>query len=94
MRATRGSASLGSKPPKSADSSTRLLKDQVPHEVMLLDDGDSTLIANALEMPELHAEIERAIWQVRNDIRAKQETKEEKKEEQQDEVKEEDKDKK
>lgn len=94
MRATRGSTSLDSKPPKSADSSTRLLNDQVPHEVMLLKDGDSTLIANALEMPELHTEIERAIWQVRNDIRAKQETKQEKKEEQQDEVKEEDKDKK
>lgn len=98
MRATRGSASLDSKPPKSADCSTRLLKDQVPHEVMLLEDGDSTLIANALEMPELHTEIERAIWQVRNDIRAKQETKQEtkqeKKGEQQDEVKGEDKDKK
>lgn len=93
MRATRGSTSLGSKPPKSSDSSTPLLKDQVPHEVMLLEEGDSTLIANALEMPELHAEIERAIWQVRKDIRAKQEAKEEKKD-LQDQVKEEDKDKK
>lgn len=60
---------------------------------MLLQEGDSTLIANALEMPELHAEIERAIWQVRNDIRVKQEAKEQK-EDQQDEVKGEDKDKK
>lgn len=93
MRATRGSASLGSKPPKSADSSTPLLKNQLPHEVMLLQEGDSTLIANALEMPELHAEIERAIWQVRNDIRAKQEAKEEK-DDQKDQVKDEDKDKK
>lgn len=59
---------------------------------MLLQEGDSTLIANALEMPELHAEIERAIWQVRNDIRTKQEAKD--KENQKDEVKEEDKDKK
>ncbi|KFY45393.1 hypothetical protein V494_00971 [Pseudogymnoascus sp. VKM F-4513 (FW-928)] len=98
MRATRGSPSLGSKPPKSADSSTRLLKDQVPHEVMLLEDGDSTLIANALELPELHAEIERAIWQVRNDIRTKQEKEDQKdqvkEEDQKDQVKEEDKDKK
>ena len=93
MRATRGSVSLGSKPPKSADSSAPLLKDQLPHEVMLLQEGDSTLIANALEMPELHAEIERAIWQVRNDIRTKQEAKEQK-EDQKAEVKEEDKDKK
>lgn len=93
MRATRSIATLGSKPPKTADSSTPLLKDQVPHEVMLLEDGDSTLIANALEMPELHAEIERAIWQVRNDIKSKQEAKEEK-EHQKDQVKEEDKDKK
>ncbi|OBT47735.1 hypothetical protein VE00_02190 [Pseudogymnoascus sp. WSF 3629] len=92
-RATRGSLSLGSKPPKSADSSAPLLKDQLPHEVMLLQEGDSTLIANALEMPELHAEIERAIWQVRNDIRVKQEAKEQK-EDQKDKVKEEDKDKK
>jgi hypothetical protein len=92
MRATRGSISLGNKPPKSADSSAPLLKDQLPHEVMLLQEGDSTLIANALEMPELHAEIERAIWQVRNDIRTKQEAKD--KENQKDEVKEEDKDKK
>jgi hypothetical protein len=60
---------------------------------MLLQEGDSTLIANALEMPELHAEIERAIWQVRNDIRVKQEAKEQK-EDQKDKVKEEDKDKK
>lgn len=59
---------------------------------MLLQEGDSTLIANALEMPELHAEIERAIWQVQNDIRTKQEAKD--KENQQDEVKEENKDKK
>lgn len=93
MRATRGSSSLGSKPPKSSDSSAPLLKDQVPHEVMLLEEGDSTLIANALEMPELHAEIERAIWQVRKDIQAKQEAKEDKKD-QRDQVKEEDKDEK
>lgn len=93
MRATRGSASLGSKPPKSADSSTPLLKNQLPHEVMLLQEGDSTLIANALEMPELHAEIERAIWQVQNDIRAKQKAKEEK-DDQKDQVKDEDRDKK
>lgn len=60
---------------------------------MLLQEGDSTLIANALEMPELHAEIERAIWQVQNDIRAKQKAKEEK-DDQKDQVKDEDRDKK
>ncbi|KFY23855.1 hypothetical protein V493_05589 [Pseudogymnoascus sp. VKM F-4281 (FW-2241)] len=91
MKATRGSISLDNKPPKTADSSTPLLK--VSHEVMLLDEGDSTRIANALQIPELHAEIERAIWQVRNDIRAKQEAKE-KKDDQKAKVEDEDKDKK
>ena len=47
---------------------------------MLLGKGDSSLIAKALEMPELHAELERAIWQVQSDIQAKQALREEKQE--------------
>lgn len=32
---------------------------------MLLERGDSARIAKALEIPQLHTELERAIWQVR-----------------------------
>lgn len=100
MKATRGNAILGSKPSKSTDPSPPLLGNQEPDEVMLLGKGDSTLIAKALEMPELHAELERAIWQVQTDINTRRKLREgnqelkKSEEKQEDQVKDRDQDKK
>lgn len=67
MKAMRPSVTLGSNTPKPADSSTPLLENKHLDEVMLLGEGDSARIAKALGMPELHAELDRAIWQVESE---------------------------
>jgi hypothetical protein len=54
--------------------------DGMPKEVMLLDKSNAPLIAQALELPELEVELERAIWQVESSMKSKQELQEEKQE--------------
>ena len=49
-------------------------------EDILLAKKSGKIIADALEVPALEEEIERAIWQVKRSLRSKQEYKEEKKE--------------
>jgi hypothetical protein len=51
-----------------------------PNEILLLDRWNSKLITKALEIPELEVELDRAIWQVENALKAQQELKEEKEE--------------
>lgn len=66
MKATRGSITLNPKEANASPGETTPLLDDAPMEpeVLLLGKGDSARIAQALEMPELHAELDRAIWQV------------------------------
>lgn len=52
-------------------------KQQLPEQMLLLK-GDGALIAKCLEIPELGAEVERAVWQVQRSIKAQAEFKEEK----------------
>jgi hypothetical protein len=80
MKATRGSLTLDPKSKKPATSSTPLLERDEPDEVMLLDTDDSARIAKALDMPELHAELDRAIWQVQKALKSEKELQEEKEE--------------
>jgi hypothetical protein len=47
-------------------------------EVVLLGEGDGKRISEALDMPELHQEIDRAIWQVKRDLDSKHALEEEK----------------
>jgi hypothetical protein len=49
-------------------------------ETMVLHKSDGKRIAEALEIPELNIELDRAVWQVEKDLKAKKELKEEKKE--------------
>lgn len=69
---TTSTASTHSSPdPKTADGK---------HEAMLLDKTNAPTIAKALEIPELEVELARAVWQVENSMKAKEELKEEKQE--------------
>lgn len=70
MKATRGSITLDPKTKKPANSSTPLLERNELNEVILLGKGDSSRIAKALDMPELHAELDRAIWQVQKALKS------------------------
>ena len=54
--------------------------EELDPEVLLLGEGDSERIAKTLEMPELHAEIDRAIWQVQRSMQGEKELEEEKQE--------------
>lgn len=47
-------------------------------ERILLSKRDGKLIAGILEVPELEAELARAVWQVERSLRAEEELKEEK----------------
>ena len=47
---------------------------------MLLSKKSGKIIAEVLEIPALEEEVERAIWQVKRQLRGKKELKEEKKE--------------
>ncbi len=66
----RGTVTLD---PKSAETESGdkipLLDDAaLAPEVLLLGEGDSKRISEVLDMPELHAELDRAIWQVKRDL--------------------------
>lgn len=50
----------------------------VKQEQMLLDQSSGELIAEYLQVPEMAAEIKRAVWQVERSLNAKQELGEEK----------------
>jgi len=47
-------------------------------ETMVLHKSDGKRIAEALEIPELNIELDRAVWQIERDLKAKKELKEEK----------------
>ena len=47
-------------------------------ETMLLHASDGEEIAKALDIPELQMELDRAVWQVENDLEAKRKMKDEK----------------
>lgn len=50
-----------------------------PNEEMVLHKSDGTRIAEALKIPELDVELDRAVWQVEKALRAAKELREEKK---------------
>lgn len=84
------SPSLTPTPPSSApqpSASASVAATDTPHkvaegeaEVLLLQPGDSLRISKELAMPELHAELDRAIWQVQRALSAERELVEEKEE--------------
>ena len=45
---------------------------------MLLSQADGIVIAECLQIPELASEVERAVWQVENEIKARKELEDEK----------------
>jgi len=49
-----------------------------PEDAMVLDGSNAKPIAEALELPELEAELERAIWQVDNSLKSNEELQKEK----------------
>ncbi len=53
-------------------------KDNKQKDAMVLNTWNAKLIAKALELPELEAELERAIWQVENSLKSKEELQKEK----------------
>ena len=63
-----------------ASNSTEGLTAQDREEKLLLSQDSGEVIAGHLEIPELAAEIKRAVWQVEKSLKAKQELKAEKKE--------------
>ena len=79
MKATRGSITLNPKEANAIPGETEPLLVNAPMEpeVLLLSKGDTARIARALEMPELHAELDRAIWQVEQALGKEKELKEE-----------------
>lgn len=79
MKATCGSITLNPKEANAEPGDTEPLLEDAPMEpeVLLLGKGDSARIAQALEMPELHAELDRAIWQVEQALGREKELKEE-----------------
>lgn len=79
MKATRGSITLNPREANAEPGETSKLLDDAPMEpeVLLLGEGDSARIAQALEMPELRAELDRAIWQVKKALGKDQDLKEE-----------------
>lgn len=46
---------------------------KIPAEQMLLSEADGILIADSLKIPELAPEVERAVWQVEREIKARKE---------------------
>jgi Mitochondrial K+-H+ exchange-related len=52
-----------------------------PRETMVLHRWNSKVIAQALEVPELEVELDRAIWQVEGSLREREESNEENKKE-------------
>ena len=63
----------------SASSSTASRETEVEDgEEMLITKSSGTVIAKWLDIPEIHTEIDRAVWQVERSIRARQELNEEK----------------
>ena len=46
---------------------------KMPAEKMLLSEADGILIADSLKIPELAPEVERAVWQVEREIKARKE---------------------
>lgn len=79
MKATRSSIPLNPKEAnaESEDTEPLLENASMEPEILLLGKGDSARIAQALEMPELHAELDRAIWQVEQALGREKELKEE-----------------
>jgi len=79
MRAVRDGTVIATKPIPISQSTTEAgPKASESKETLVLDRWNATLIARALELPELEAELDRAIWQVENSIRSKAELREEK----------------
>lgn len=79
MKATRGSITLNPREANAEPGDTEPLLEGAPMEpeVLLLGKEDSGRISQALEMPELHAELDRAIWQVEQALGREKELKEE-----------------
>lgn len=85
MRHPRGTITLDARTANATPEESRPLlakegteqEEDLEPEVLLLGKGDSERIARTLEMPELHAEIDRAIWQVQRSMRSEKELAEE-----------------
>ncbi|KAG4028890.1 hypothetical protein MFRU_018g00030 [Monilinia fructicola] len=64
---------------KDAAHTTTSNSNMVHDETMLLHSSDGQEIASALNIPELQMELDRAVWQVENDLEAQRKLKEEEK---------------
>lgn len=80
MSAPRGAITLDARSANATPEDKPLLEqtEEVEPEVLLLKEGDGEKISKALDMPELTAELERAVWQVRQSMKSEQELEEEK----------------
>jgi hypothetical protein len=71
--------SAGKRPFDTVSSSSTVSQDSTADaETMVLHRSDGKRISEALEMPELDVELDRAVWQVEKALTAKKELKEEK----------------
>jgi hypothetical protein len=70
--------STGKRPFKPNTVSTAQKSNQPEAETMVLHKSDGKRLANALNMPELYIELDRAVWQVEKALQAERKVKQEK----------------
>lgn len=80
MRAVRDRTVVRQNSMSATPAQDHSASDSKPGETMLLDRWNSKLIAKALKIPELEAELGRAIWQVERVLKGREEFEEEKQE--------------